>query len=282
MATLMPRLVNSLVKGVDFRFIAGDNFYDDQDGNITQRFYRQLTPEAQAVIEITVPGNHDFWVAGSPLLRTQHDPFGDGFMQWFASDGFASVALNSSSAPGGAFLNLSVDPSDRRSSSEDDQEEEEEDGSSGGGKFGSAGDTMKRPNGLPDWSNYFVYHKVGNIGFIGFSGAHDWEEQQEAFSEACAYFDQDDFDDDDDNDDDDEEEEEKEEKEEVHDTNAPLTNYAADTTATTLTTSSSSSSSSSSSKINNGSNNKPPPAVIFLVGHWNEPALGCAQGKNSD
>jgi len=110
MAERLPRLVNALAgsgnrASVDYRVIGGDAFYDTQDGNTTARFYRALTPLAQGVPEVSVLGNHDLWVAGSPILRDRLDPFGDGFVQYFAQDSLAATDSDD-----GAFLDLSVDP----------------------------------------------------------------------------------------------------------------------------------------------------------------------------
>ena len=44
-----------------------DDFYD-KDGTITRYFYDHLSAEAKSVFEITVPGNHDYFYAGDPLL----------------------------------------------------------------------------------------------------------------------------------------------------------------------------------------------------------------------
>jgi hypothetical protein len=40
---------------------------------------------------------------------------------------------------------------------------------------------------LPPTSNYFYYNQVGNIGFIGYSGAHTWEDTESYFESACTW-----------------------------------------------------------------------------------------------
>jgi hypothetical protein len=175
-----------------YQVVIGDNLYD-RDGSITSSFYRSLTPKAQSVIEVTVVGNHDFWYAGSPLLRDREDPFGDGFVQWYAQDSIAGKEDTTN------FLDLSVDP-DVAPINDDDA---------------SGDDGVKRENFLPIATNFISYHKIGNIGFLGYSGGHSWEEQEDGLMEACAYF---------------------------------------------------------------GEN---PPSVIYVIGHWNEPGLGCAPGMQT-
>jgi len=159
MQTRLPRLMNAVAPSINYRVMIGDNLYD-RDGDITTRFYGQLTPEAQhGVVDITVLGNHDLYWAGSDLLRTRMDPFGNGFLQFNAQDSIISKndSIN--------FLDLSVDP--------------------------DAGATVKGrwPNNLPTADNFLSYYSVGNVGFITYSGAHAWDDYREGvFEEACAYF----------------------------------------------------------------------------------------------
>jgi len=40
---------------------------------------------------------------------------------------------------------------------------------------------------LPPATNLFTYHKLGNIVFIGFSGAHEYKAQESLFVDACNY-----------------------------------------------------------------------------------------------
>jgi len=159
MQTRLPRLLNALAPSIDFRVMIGDNLYD-RDGDITTRFFGQLTPEAQhSVVDIAVLGNHDLYWAGSDLLRTRLDPFGNGFLQFNAQDSILSKddSVN--------FLDLSVDPD-----------------------AGATADA-RWPNSLPAADNFLSYYSVGNVGFITYSGAHAWDDYRDgAFEEACAYF----------------------------------------------------------------------------------------------
>jgi 3',5'-cyclic AMP phosphodiesterase CpdA len=42
--------------------------------------------------------------------------------------------------------------------------------------------------GLPGAEHFFFYHAIGDLGFIGYSGAHAWESQAVLFREACEHF----------------------------------------------------------------------------------------------
>ena len=150
MSTRLPRLFNAITD-VDFRVVLGDNLYDS-GGAITQRFHTALTPAARQLFSLTVPGNHDYWTVGAPLGKTKKDQFGNGFMQYYAQDVVAGRG-NASTTP----FDFTVDP-----------------------------DTKQ----LPPASNFAFYHKIGDTGFIGFSGAHTKEDHIAFFEEACAYFDE--------------------------------------------------------------------------------------------
>ena len=45
----------------------------------------------------------------------------------------------------------------------------------------------KGRNNLPVASNFFFYHKIGNVAFIGYSGGHSYESQIGFFDEACTW-----------------------------------------------------------------------------------------------
>jgi hypothetical protein len=111
---------------------------------------------------MTVPGNHDYWVLGGPgvhypqtlnaTIARRYDQYGWGFSQYFAQDTIAAR-----DAPSG-FLH-----------------------------FESGG-----PDVIQDWSginsnasNYFFYHTLGNLGFIGYSGGGLMTEQLPWLQEAC-------------------------------------------------------------------------------------------------
>ena len=69
--------------------ILGDNLYD-QNGNITTQFFDSLSDAVKNKITLTSPGNHDYWVAGSPAEATSIDQYGNGFAQFYAMDTRAS------------------------------------------------------------------------------------------------------------------------------------------------------------------------------------------------
>jgi hypothetical protein len=93
--TRIARVLNAVAPSSDFRALLGDNFYD-RDGSKTALLYSMLNPRAKETLQLAVPGNHDFWEAGEELLLSDHDQFGNGFMQAYAQDVAASL-LNSSS-----------------------------------------------------------------------------------------------------------------------------------------------------------------------------------------
>jgi len=98
---------------------------------------------------ITTPGNHDYWALGDPHVGISNDQYAYGFLQYYGQD-----TLQSTKDPVN-YLNFSLLP----------------------------------PESLPAYGNFFQFFKYGNLGFIVFSGAHTFEEQQTSFLEACEYFD---------------------------------------------------------------------------------------------
>lgn len=96
-----------------------------------------------------MPGNHDLWVLGSPKLYTPKDQLGNGFMQFYGQDVYASK--DNASQP----YDFSVVPKGRES--------------------------------LPVASDFFFYNKLGNLASIGFSGAHDYNSMLPMFEEACLW-----------------------------------------------------------------------------------------------
>ena len=125
-----------------------------KDGTPSATFMSALTQGAKSKIIATVPGNHDFWVNAMPSLWVPKDQQGQGFMQFYGMDVIASAG-SEKAAP----FDFSVDP----------------DGAN------------KGRNNLAHVSNFMFYNKVGNVGFIGFSGAHSFASQQAYFTEACTW-----------------------------------------------------------------------------------------------
>jgi hypothetical protein len=144
----LPGLLNQILPNVDSWVIVGDMFYD-QEGWTSRRFFDQLTTKAKSTPLMTLPGNHDYWILGSPHLGTFLDQFGNGYMQFYGQDVMAGVNDDIN------FLNFSIAPKD---------------------------------NKLPAPSNFFQYKLIGNLGFITYSGAYTWLEQEKWFSQACGYF----------------------------------------------------------------------------------------------
>lgn len=94
---------------------------------------------------LSVPGNHDTWVHADPSAYTPDDQLQNGFFQFYGQDTLAASHSNYSTP-----FDFSVDPN----------------------KAGSNAYT------LPPASNLFTYNKMGNVVFVGFSGAHDFAAQK--------------------------------------------------------------------------------------------------------
>jgi len=150
----LPALVNAIsagqrpgkINGIDFWSILGDNFYD-RTGHLSSKFMSDVTLQSKTVPLYTVIGNHDYWIMGQPLLRTPWDQYGKGFMQYYGQDTYSGLSdpVN--------FLNF------------------------------SAAATLH--DDFPQASNFFQYSTLGNVGFIGYSGAYTWEESSQMFADAC-------------------------------------------------------------------------------------------------
>lgn len=100
----------------------------------------------------------DYWVLGSPAAGTRLDQYANGFMQWYGMDARAarSIGPGNASAP----FDFSVDP--------------------------STGHPVLGGN-KPAIDNHFFYNQIGNVGFIGYSGAYTLEELTPLMTEACAW-----------------------------------------------------------------------------------------------
>jgi hypothetical protein len=137
----------------------GDNWYD-RTGQATQKVFEQLDLTTLEAPMLTVAGNHDYWIMSQPAWAMRDlDQFGNGFIQYYAQDTLAArEAVAGSAAPP---FNMSVDPA-------------------AGAKILGAGN-------LPAVDNSFFYHQIGNLGFIGFSGAYPLGMLKPRVSEACAW-----------------------------------------------------------------------------------------------
>jgi len=131
--------------------ILGDNFYD-QDGEISKDFFSRVSQNVKRRFWMVVNGNHDNWVCGFPACGGRSDNFGIGQMQYYPMDSVAS-------GEGNKLFDF-VDP----------------DGNRHWNSF------------LNNGTNFFFYHKLGNVGFLGYSGAAQYEETLPQLHAACNYF----------------------------------------------------------------------------------------------
>lgn len=150
----MGELLNAMNANNDISFwqVLGDNFYD-QEGEATASWFATLSSATKSKVLHTTPGNHDFWVNASPKLSVPWDQYGNGLMQFYGQDTLG--------ASGNVPYDFSINPD---------------------GEYG-----RERGENIPPASNYFFYNKVGNIGFIGYSGAHSYESMIPYFNEACSW-----------------------------------------------------------------------------------------------
>eukprot|EP00397_Hematodinium_sp_SG-2012_P029732 GEMP01031438.1.p1 GENE.GEMP01031438.1~~GEMP01031438.1.p1 ORF type:complete len:335 (+),score=48.36 GEMP01031438.1:452-1456(+) len=146
-----PRLLNAFVPQMDFWSLMGDNWYD-HSGYVTKLISLKFDDAIKNVPFVTVPGNHDYWYIGEPSWVDQFDQKGFGFMQYYGQDVINAKYI----APGSSDPPYNVTPT--------------------------------APHGLPGVENFFFYHQIGNLGIMGFSGAHEWNETKPLFEEACQWF----------------------------------------------------------------------------------------------
>lgn len=141
---------------LNFWALLGDNFYD-QTGVLTKTLFARLSMDVKRRFHVVVPGNHDFWVGGTPASGNPADNFGMGQMQYFPQDTIASVLPPQNDVQ---FLDFSIDPDvDKRWSQ------------------------VQNPE-----TNFLAYHKLGNVGFLTFSGAAQRVDMLPHFRRACQYF----------------------------------------------------------------------------------------------
>lgn len=167
-STRLPAMLDAMLKhdDTDFWAILGDNFYD-RTGEITRAMYDKFTLATKSKMMMTVPGNHDYWVVGTPGGGTTADQYANGHMQWYAMDAKAAETLLPPSNNDKLGLNInnmgippfnfSIDPS------------------------------SKKPGALPDITNAFWYQQIGNIAVVGYSGGYSLEETTPLMQEACSW-----------------------------------------------------------------------------------------------
>jgi len=114
-----------------------------------------LNFEVKTRLMAMVVGNHDAWVCGGPDCGDEFDNAGYGMMQWYAQD-----VISSHQQKGTELLyDFSIDP-DKQSSY---------------GQFNN------------NATNFIWYHTVGIVGFIGFSGAANYNDSKQYFEQACSF-----------------------------------------------------------------------------------------------
>eukprot|EP00633_Aureoumbra_lagunensis_P005450 CAMPEP_0197308490 /NCGR_PEP_ID=MMETSP0891-20130614/6851_1 /TAXON_ID=44058 ORGANISM="Aureoumbra lagunensis, Strain CCMP1510" /NCGR_SAMPLE_ID=MMETSP0891 /ASSEMBLY_ACC=CAM_ASM_000534 /LENGTH=530 /DNA_ID=CAMNT_0042792881 /DNA_START=44 /DNA_END=1636 /DNA_ORIENTATION=+ len=160
-STRTPALVNTLSTHFDHWAIWGDNFYDFE-GYLTNEFFAKLSKQTQSRLFLATSGNHDYWIDGSTDVATQHDQYGNGFMQFYAMD--ATSALESTS---NVAWDFSVNPDS---------------------VFAVADNKTAAINqAKAAISNFVFWTQIGNLGYIVFSSAYSWDESKEYMTQACAW-----------------------------------------------------------------------------------------------
>lgn len=160
-----PALINLFAGSdeIDFWSISGDNFYD-RTGAITSDVFNRISLEAKSKVFASVPGNHDYWVLGSPEVGSAQDQCGNGFMQYYGQDVQASEKVHegSSAAPYDFGVHPEVDQVPLNSS-------------------------VALGCKLPSITNFLWYNQIGNVGMIGQSGAYTLKETMPFMTEACLW-----------------------------------------------------------------------------------------------
>eukprot|EP00928_Gymnodinium_smaydae_P090883 TRINITY_DN74599_c0_g1_i2.p1 TRINITY_DN74599_c0_g1~~TRINITY_DN74599_c0_g1_i2.p1 ORF type:complete len:520 (-),score=45.90 TRINITY_DN74599_c0_g1_i2:135-1478(-) len=158
LAERLPALLNAFVASpdIDYWGILGDNFYD-RTGAGSTLFYSMLNHGVKEKPLVTVPGNHDYWILGSPRVASRFDQCGNGHMQFYAMDSEAAarVPIGSNSTP----FNFSVNP---------------QEGILAGCNLAS-----------PDNSRYF--QQLGNVGIVAQSGAFAYQSYDTFVADACQW-----------------------------------------------------------------------------------------------
>ena len=129
-----------------------DNFYD-QGGELSTDFFSRVSHNVKRRFWLIVNGNHDNWVCGFPACGSQSDNFGIGQMQYYPMDSVAS-------ADGSRLFDFDLDPDSH----------------------------PKWSSFLNNASNFLFYHKLGNVAFLGYSGAASYQETFPHLQAACKYF----------------------------------------------------------------------------------------------
>mmetsp|Transcript_116391 Transcript_116391/g.292742 ORF Transcript_116391/g.292742 Transcript_116391/m.292742 type:complete len:473 (+) Transcript_116391:86-1504(+) len=163
----IPALINAFAPGpdTDFWTISGDNFYD-RTGEISADVFKRVSLAAKSKIFASVPGNHDYWVLGSPGAGSTVDQCANGFMQFYGQDTKAAehVMAGSSLPPFDFSINPSLHDTD--------------------------GNMTLSSCNLPALPNFFWYNQIGNVGLVGQSGAYSQKMTMPFMVEACDWLSQ--------------------------------------------------------------------------------------------
>eukprot|EP00420_Gonyaulax_spinifera_P006514 CAMPEP_0197922694 /NCGR_PEP_ID=MMETSP1439-20131203/92721_1 /TAXON_ID=66791 /ORGANISM="Gonyaulax spinifera, Strain CCMP409" /LENGTH=463 /DNA_ID=CAMNT_0043545011 /DNA_START=56 /DNA_END=1447 /DNA_ORIENTATION=- len=153
-----PKMLNAAFADDSMNFLAilGDNFYD-QTGELNNVIFSQLSLDVKRRFLMVVNGNHDNWVCGSNHCGGPADNYGHGQMQYYAQDTVASTLPPQDDVN---FLSFAVNPDHRK-------------------------DWHAFQN---DATNFLAYQKLGNLGFLTFSGAGSLRDSEPHFQAACDYF----------------------------------------------------------------------------------------------
>jgi hypothetical protein len=142
---------------LDYWMMLGDNFYD-QNGAITDVFYSKLPLSVKSLPMAMIIGNHDMWISGGPANSDEFDQHGIGMMQYYAMDPVSSQSKEVIAK--GDFLDFSLNP-----------------------------DVVGPPwnVSLNTASNLIWYNAIGDVAFIGVSGAFTEREAGPHLNEACQW-----------------------------------------------------------------------------------------------
>jgi len=145
--------LNTVMKkdGMDYWYIIGDNFYD-MNGQNSKSYFDRLTLDVKSKATGMVLGNHDFWIGGSPGNGQDGDQLGIGMTQWWGQDTAASLQH--------PIFDWRTNPKNHHRDS-------------------------TPPIAV---ANTVWWNKMGNLGFIGYSGAHPMRQVKPYLDQACQQF----------------------------------------------------------------------------------------------
>jgi hypothetical protein len=200
----MPALLNSIISHsqISYWSMIGDNFYDGS-GSTSRLFFSMLSVAAKAKFFFAAVGNYDMWDSGTDKdINVPKDQFGNGFMQYYGGDTLAAFSAAGSSAP----WNFTVDPdtappptpspappSQRQRVVQPQAFPKKQVGDPARRKYHRHDDepavpeigSVENSQYLPAVENFEYVTQVGNLAFIGFSGAHHHSDTEPFLQYAC-------------------------------------------------------------------------------------------------